>query len=207
MLDAVHQSSKSIAARNKLVESQLHLVRNIAGQLLSSALYISFDDLISYGHQGLIAAATNFDPTRGTPFPGYADACIRGAMREGFRKEGHFARMAAASFDDAKTNPKVIDVDADLDQLLPLHFPTVEDDTDYNRLVSTLATVVQNLPTHLREFTKTHYFDELSLHDVARDLGISKYAVHRLRNSALRELSSQLTTHHRTILTSTRGVQ
>lgn len=50
------------------------------------------DDLMSYGHSGLLEAARRFDPSRGVPFRAFANYRIRGAMLDGIRQLAHLPR-------------------------------------------------------------------------------------------------------------------
>jgi RNA polymerase sigma factor for flagellar operon FliA len=55
---------------------------------------IDFDDLKSFGREGLLDAARRFDPARGVPFRGYANYRIRGAILDGVRSMGRLPRRA-----------------------------------------------------------------------------------------------------------------
>jgi RNA polymerase sigma factor (sigma-70 family) len=210
------ETEEVLAARNALVESHLPLVRRIAAQLFRSApSYISFDDLMSYGYQGLISAAARFEPDRGIEFEWYAIPRVKGSMQDGFRKEALFdGRRRPERKAPRFTQSSVVSTDGnefDRGELdVAMHFfqtPMVEEQTDYRRLVDKLSVAVDKLPARLREFTEAHYFREVPLHEIARELGVSKFAVHRLRNTALREISSLLSTELRTVPMSARGLQ
>ena len=199
-------------SRDELIHSHLYLVRAIASQLIRSAPPpLSFDDLVAYGRVGLVTAAARFDPTRGPRFADYAVLRIKGAMWDGFRKEGPFGDCR-----ERKHLPKMERVRIDDDEQLGrlLHgdqHASPQDDwaerTDYRRLVSQLSEAVDKLPPHLRAFTQAHYYRDVPLYDVGRQLGVSKYAVQRLRNTALREISSLLVTRHRELPMVSGGLQ
>jgi RNA polymerase sigma factor for flagellar operon FliA len=69
-----------------LVRSHLplvgHLVREMLGRLPA---HVSREDLVSAGMAALAAAATTYDPDRGTPFGSFATARIRGALLDELR--------------------------------------------------------------------------------------------------------------------------
>jgi RNA polymerase sigma factor for flagellar operon FliA len=46
---------------------------------------VRMDDLVSYGREGLLAAARSFDPSRGVPFRRWANLRVRGAVLDGVR--------------------------------------------------------------------------------------------------------------------------
>jgi RNA polymerase sigma factor (sigma-70 family) len=169
---------------------------------------MSFEDLVAWGNQGLIAAASSFDPNRRRPefedpisFAHYAEPRIKGAMLDGCRKESPFG--------DCRTRKRLprlervpIGTEDELGPLVGDQHLRPDDmaaRADYRRLVVQLSEAVEKLPPHLRAFTRAHYYQEVPLRDVGRELGVSKFVVQRLRNAAIREISSLLVTPHRRI--------
>ena len=65
-------------ATKKLSEERLRFVESIAKRHLDKGL--SFDELMTEGNKGLIAAARNFDESRGFKFISYAVWWIRNSM-------------------------------------------------------------------------------------------------------------------------------
>jgi len=65
-------------ATKKLSEVRLSFVESIAKRHLDKGL--SFDELMTEGNKGLIAAARNFDESRGFKFISYAVWWIRNSM-------------------------------------------------------------------------------------------------------------------------------
>lgn len=196
------ETTTDVPSRDELIRSHLPLVRSIAAQLIRSAPPpLTFDDLVAYGRVGLVTAATRFDSSRGPSFADYAAPRIRGAMWDGFRKEGPFG--------DCRERKRLLKLERvrveDDEQLGRLmlgdQHGCPQDDwaerADYRKLVTQLSDAVGKLPAHLRDFTVAHYYKDVPLHDIGRQLGVSKYAVQRLRNTALREISSLLVTRHR----------
>ena len=79
-----------------LDDSLLRLVR-IEAALVTRALprdVVVFDDLLAYGHLGLLEARARFDPCRGVQFDTYARYRVRGAIYDGLRSLGVFSRRA-----------------------------------------------------------------------------------------------------------------
>jgi RNA polymerase sigma factor FliA len=78
-----------------LVERHLGLVRAQASDIMKSTglpASIEFDDLVSFGTQGLIEAAQRFQPERGAVFPTFAYYRVRGAIFDGLRSFGWLNR-------------------------------------------------------------------------------------------------------------------
>lgn len=206
------ETTTDVPSRDELIRSHLPLVRSIAAQLIRSAPPpLTFDDLVAYGRVGLVTAATRFDSSRGPSFADYAAPRIRGAMWDGFRKEGPFG--------DCRERKRLLKLERvrveDDEQLGRLmlgdQHGCPQDDwaerADYRKLVTQLSNAVGKLPAHLRDFTVAHYYKDVPLHDIGRQLGVSKYAVQRLRNTALREISSLLVTRHRELPIPVGGLQ
>jgi len=87
------------AARDQLVEQHLHLVHAIADKLKRKlGKTMEPGDLIGYGTQGLIEAASKFDPKQGAAFGTFAYYRIRGAIFDGMRTMGWYSRVDYARF-------------------------------------------------------------------------------------------------------------
>jgi RNA polymerase sigma factor FliA len=85
--------------RDKLVAEHLDLVQAIAGKLKRTlGKSIDFDDLVGYGHKGLIEAADRFDAAQGVTFTTFAYYRIRGSMLDGMRTMGWYSRADYARY-------------------------------------------------------------------------------------------------------------
>lgn len=74
------------AERKELIERGLPVARRVAYQIarrLPSS--VDVNDLIGAGHEGLLKAVSQFDPTRHTTFEFYAEVRIRGAILDELR--------------------------------------------------------------------------------------------------------------------------
>ena len=78
-------------ARAKLVEEHMGLVRAIAFRYRDRGLPL--DDLVQEGAIGLLAAADNYDPDRGTAFSTYAFWRIRAAVTHALTADGQVVRV------------------------------------------------------------------------------------------------------------------
>jgi RNA polymerase sigma factor for flagellar operon FliA len=85
--------------QRRLVDKHLGLVRAQAAEIMQSSglpASIEFDDLLSFGTQGLIEAAQRFQPERGATFPTFAYYRVRGAIFDGLRTFGWVNRREYA---------------------------------------------------------------------------------------------------------------
>jgi len=81
-------------SRDQRVSDHLYLVRPIARTIRARVPGVDLDDLVAYGTEGLLGAASRFDSARGVPFAAFARPRIRGAIVDGIRREGWFGRRA-----------------------------------------------------------------------------------------------------------------
>ena len=73
--------------------SALGLVEMIARQVLRTlGGAADFEELLSFGREGLWDAARRFDDSRGVPFRGYANFRVRGAIIDGVRASSRLSR-------------------------------------------------------------------------------------------------------------------
>jgi len=78
-----YHETRSVDARNRLVEHYVPLVHKLA-EILARRLWprVSADELASAGYDGLIGAVMAFDPERGVKFETYCRQRIIGAIRD-----------------------------------------------------------------------------------------------------------------------------
>lgn len=80
-------------ARDHLLEEHLGLVHHVARQISRTlSLRADFDELMSAGTIGLVAALEGFDASRGLAFSTFAATRIRGAILDELRKQDHVPR-------------------------------------------------------------------------------------------------------------------
>jgi RNA polymerase sigma factor for flagellar operon FliA len=85
--------------RDKLVAEHLSLVAAIAGKLKRNiGRSLEYDDLVGYGHKGLMEAAERYDGRAGVAFSTFAYYRIRGAMLDGLRTMGWYSRADYARY-------------------------------------------------------------------------------------------------------------
>ena len=74
------------AEQRRLVERAAPSVAALARVLSYRMPHVSVDDLRSAGYEGLVHAATRFDPSEGVPFRAFAHYRVRGAMIDAARR-------------------------------------------------------------------------------------------------------------------------
>jgi RNA polymerase sigma factor for flagellar operon FliA len=85
--------------RDRLIEQHLPLVQAIARKVKQNVrARVDLDDLVAYGHKGLVEAAERFDARQGVAFSTFAYYRIRGAMFDGLRAMGWYSRADYARY-------------------------------------------------------------------------------------------------------------
>ncbi len=86
---------KSVAATQKeiLIKKNITYVQKLASNISKTiAPWVDKEDLVAYGHLGLVQAAERFDPAKGISFKTFAYYRIRGAIFDGLREFGWLNR-------------------------------------------------------------------------------------------------------------------
>ncbi len=199
--------------RSQLVESHLELVYTIAAKIhYSINRSIELDDLVAFGTEGLIHAATRFDEDRGATFSTFAYARIHGAIYDGIRELSPlpstiYRRLRAAkqecsceSLPTPANRPPVTFVtslDAHLDrgnQVARTDDSNAENNVVLNELCGMLQQAVKRLSRRERQLIQAYYFDDKTLQDTGRELGISKSWACRLHTRAIDQLRNSMAT-------------
>ena len=175
-----------ISARNKLVEHNLRLVAHIAKKYSGNT---ENDDLISIGTIGLIKGISTFKADKGNRLATYTARCIENEILM------HFRALKKTSQDISFSEP--IDTDKDGNPLtlgdIVSDDMDVFEETDTKLKIETLRKV---LPVVLDEREKEIIFmrygihgrEQLTQHQIAAKLGISRSYVSRIEKSALKKL-------------------
>ncbi len=81
-----YKENNSIEARDELIIHFAYLVKYVASRLaINLSSVVEFDELVSYGIEGLIDAIEKFDYKRNIKFETYAITRVRGSMIDGLR--------------------------------------------------------------------------------------------------------------------------
>ncbi|MEE1198098.1 MAG: RNA polymerase sporulation sigma factor SigK [Acutalibacteraceae bacterium] len=174
-------------ARNKLIEHNLRLVAHIVKKYYSAAS--EQEDLISIGTIGLIKGVTSFKAEKGIRLATYAARCIDNEILM------HFRALKKTAQDVYISDP--IDTDKDGNTLTLIDI--IADDTDIAEQID-IKLKLQKLKTIInhaldeREKTIICYrygiggCKELTQHEIAHRLGISRSYVSRIEKAALIKL-------------------
>lgn len=147
MMKDIRQSQKSLAERDWLIEKHKPIVYFLAKKIAASLPFTTeMEDLIAYGHLGLVEAGERFDPSRGNSFSTFAHYRIKGAIYDGLREMGAITRSRVHRFaasandvlmtevDDSAATGGATTVDDEIktiesliDALIPVYFLSLDD--------------------------------------------------------------------------------
>lgn len=225
--------------KNKLIETYLPLVRNVAERMLMTLpASVELDDLVSMGTFGLIEAIDRFDISRGVLFKTYCVNRIRGAIldelraldwvprlvrhkattvdRVGGRLHSRFGREAtvfemAEALDLSVDEYQRIERDSKPVSMLSLSDESPESgDEGANRIIDLVKDErgedpIASVHRHdLRELAVKHlnkkeqvvvtlyYFEEMSMKEIAKVLGLTESRVCQIHSRVIEKLKEML---------------
>jgi len=122
-----HQDPPEVLAR---FHAELDLVDLNARQLFRriGSGFATLDDLRSFGQEGLLKAARNFDHSRGVPFRRWANLRIRGAMIDGVRRWGNVPRRVYRELHAMSAADRVQEIYDEEDAASPAPTPEAADE-------------------------------------------------------------------------------
>lgn len=182
-------NSLSDLERQRLVVENLDCVQAAFRSLRAVHPSVSFDDLIGAGHLGLVRASLRYIPNDKTEFATFAYPRVLGEMKEilisaSRRLKDHEA-LPDLDLQDAADEPDGLEA-----------FETPEMDPERATLSRQVLAAVERLPETERMIIKLHFFEDWSLADLARDLGVSKVTMGRYFARALAGIREQLDDPH-----------
>ena len=183
-------NSLSDLERQRLVVENLGCIQAALRSLLPVHPSVCVDDLIGAGHLGLVRASLRYIPNDKTAFATFAYPRVRGEMKEILMATSRRLKQhEALPYLDVRD---AADGDADV--------PEAHVDRDMDPERATLSRQVlaaaERLPPTERTIIKLHFFEDWSLADLARKLGVSKVTIGRYFTRALAGIREQLDDPH-----------
>jgi RNA polymerase sigma factor for flagellar operon FliA len=184
-------------ARDERIKAHLDLVKSIAREIRGRPLGrgMDLDDLAAYGAVGLVEAATRFEE-RGVPFAAFARQRIVGAILDGIRTQHWFGRRADRRLRIDRVGHEwqvALGAGAQARNDIrwsgrPMVCPSTETD-DVNEQVSA---ALRGLPALERRLVEIHHYQEKTITEAAKELGICRPWTSRLHARALAALRAAL---------------
>ena len=185
-------------AISRLVEANLRFVVKIATLYRGQGL--QFDDLVSEGHMGMMAAAAKFDATRGTRFVSYAAPYVRRQIERAIEEQNGIYKMPRNVDRQTRQNGRPMSVDAPLGGRTNMSLLSVlvnqdspqADERVYSGAIER-AIDFALLSLCSREFEVVNrYFgidcEHETMAEIAEDMKLTRERVRQIRNRAIRRL-------------------
>jgi RNA polymerase sigma factor FliA len=155
-----------------------------------------FDELVSYGVEGLLRARDRFDPAFGCSFGTFAHYRIRGAIWDGVRAScplpGRQYRRDRTG--DAGERAFVGSLEEVPPSALCDDAPGVDDQLDVRCHARLLSAALGRLPERERSLLHRHYWDDDNLLDAGAKIGVTKSGASRMHARALGRLRQDMRT-------------
>jgi RNA polymerase sigma factor for flagellar operon FliA len=184
--------------RDQLIVDHLHLPKFLALRITSTLdRSACLDDLMGYGHLGLVQAADRFRPGQGLEFGTFAWPRIQGAIVDGIRATGRYKRpdveryRKAAAASDTPPPPMRLDVALRPD-FIDNKALKADDELDRRRVRARIPAAIAALPDTEREIAEMHYLRGLDFVQIGARLGVSRSYVCRVHGYAVRLLAEAL---------------
>lgn len=146
-----------------------HLIRPIAARLARHLPGFPIEDLRQSGAVGLLEACAKFRPARGSSFPQFARARIRGAILDSLPRSKPLARSETAPEGSYEG-----------------------ESPERGAEISEMEAMVEELPERQRVILELHYRREMSLRAAGRLVGISLAAATRREARAMGTLRKRM---------------
>jgi RNA polymerase sigma factor for flagellar operon FliA len=176
-------SRRSVAARNRLVEENQHLIRPIAAAL-SRRLPPCFpiEDLEQWGACGLLDAAERFQEGREATWAAYARVRIKGAILDAIAGRS-WKDSTAAPLDDAAIRTVADSSAVPIDQEL-----------ERRERIQILRQAIAGLPERQRTVIELRYGrdTEITQESAGASMGVTQQRVNELEREALARLRRRL---------------
>ena len=189
---------RSDAEVDRLVNDNRKLVEYMVNRYLKR-FYVGTmerDDLVSWGMMGLVNAARAWDPARSRSFSTLACRAIERMIIRGVNREWHPEREQSTVSLDGLISGNSADAGEDrfVDQL-------PADENVENSLLSTerdvtLKSALESLKPEQRKLIERHYYEQESVENIARDLGLSRQGVYSREKAIFKELRALLGDSH-----------
>ena len=213
-----YSQTKDPKIREKLILQYSELVKIVAGRLVMYLGYtVEYDDLVGYGIFGLIDAIDKFELTKGVKFETYASLRIRGAILDQIRKMDWIPRtlrqkqkkleQAMHEFEvelkglvNQTQIASLVSLDEYLEQGSDISpegnnkscFESPEQVIDRQELKRTLTEAIEALNDNEQKVIAFYYFEELTLKEISKVLGVSESRVSQLHTKALKKMREKI---------------
>lgn len=181
-----------------LVEANLRFVVKIATLYRGQGL--PFDDLVSEGNMGMMAAAAKFDASRGTRFVNYAAPYVRRQIERAIEEQNGIYKIPHDADRQTRQNGRPLSVDAPLGSrsnmnllsvLVNRDSPQADGRVYSGAIENAIELALLTLPPREAEIVNRFFGldrEHETMAEIAEDMGLARERVRQIRNRAIRRL-------------------
>lgn len=180
---------------DELVADNLGLVAALASRTYRDCRgRIDLEELIAVGNQGLVEAASRYRTSGGASFATYAYHRVRGALLDEVRRASPLPRRVARALragEAVRPCWKIQLGPSSRGQADPTQLPA-DQLLEAEQRRAAVREAVDTLPVRERALLEDYYFEDASLTDAGRALGVSKSRASRIHGRAVSRLRRSL---------------
>ena len=187
------KEKKDIRARNKIIESNLKFVTNVARNY--KGLGLSYSDLIQEGNAGLFKAIEKFEPERGYKFISYAVNWIRQSILEALNKKNSLKSVELPNEinDINYENEVYLEETNYCDEISDVFLDCSNDEKIREKDITTAINLLLSKLSNREQYIVCKYngigFKEpFTLEEIGKELGLTKERVRQINEKAMRKL-------------------
>ena len=196
--------------RDALILQYIYLTKYVVGRVkVSLPPTFSFEDISSYGVEGLIDAVEKFSPKMGARFETYALVRIRGNIIDKIRSQDFLPRSVRRKIKDVKeaqealkakfgrtaTNSEIASSDGDIeiiDTIQDSHALTPHDELEEKDVKKELEAALKRLPERERTIMVLYYHENMTLKEIGEAINVSESRISQLHAQAIMKLKNLL---------------
>lgn len=188
-----YKKNNDMAARDKIIKSNLRFVASVASRYVGMGL--SYPDLIAEGNHGLMKAISKFDYERDFKTISYSVWWIRQSILEALKK-----RNAINGDELPEYQKENIDYETDNDYVVSSVDDVYVESSDFESLKDSeqikITSMLLNCLTQRERSVIVNYFglennEEKTLEEIGAEFGLTKERIRQIKECALKKLRSE----------------
>ena len=201
---ASYRKNPSSEIREQIILEYAPLVKVVAGRLSMYLGYnVEYDDLVGYGIFGLIDAIDKYDAGKDVKFETYASLRIRGSILDQIRKIAFEIGITEEELSAWQSQLKITNIvslneyveqgsEPVMDAHGNSHFIQPEEKIQENELKKVLKETLGLLTEKERRVIELYYYEELTLKEISRVLGVTESRISQLHTKALLKMRKKM---------------